>query len=71
MDAVGEDGCCEKYLRIIGRKFQRRGEELTEGTIREFKVGDNGWKGETKVVGGASFTSRFDIEKIYQQVWYW
>ena len=28
MDVVGEGGSCEKDLRLVGREFQRRGEEL-------------------------------------------
>ena len=35
-----------------------------EGTIREFKLASEGWKGDTEVARGSSFTSRFDIDKI-------
>ena len=34
------------------------------GMIREFKLECKEWKEETEVVGGASFTSRYDIDKI-------
>ena len=39
-----------------------------EGMIREYRLG-KGWKGETEVVR-ASFTSRFDIDKITQIGWF-
>ena len=42
---------------------------IMEGTIREFKLECKGWKRETEVVGGVSFTSRFDIDKITQIGW--
>ena len=40
------------------------------GTMREFKLGGEGWKGETEVVRGASFTSGFDIDEIMQREWF-
>ena len=41
----------------------------TEGTIREFKLGCEGWKEETEVVGGACFTILFYTDKIAQIGW--
>ena len=41
-----------------------------ERMIRDFNLGGEGWKGEkTEVVGGVSFTSRFDTDKITQIDW--
>ena len=55
---VGKGGSFEKDLRLIGRVPVIRG-GITVGTIREFKLGCDGWKGETEeVVRGASFASR-------------
>ena len=62
-----EGGSCEKYLRLVGRKFQER--EITERTIREFNLGSEGWKGETEVVRGASFPNGFDVDEITQICW--
>ena len=43
--------------------------EITEGAIREFKLEDEGWKGEKQLVGGASFTSMFGTDKFMQIGW--
>ena len=42
---------------------------ITEGTIREFKLGCKGWKGETEVVRGASFSSMFDYTDRLVQIY--
>ena len=39
---------------------------ITQGMIRESKLGCKGWKGKTEAVGGESFTRSFDIDKIMQ-----
>ena len=41
-----------------------------EGTMREFKHTCEGWKEETEVVRGASFSSMFDIDEIKQMSWF-
>ena len=43
---------------------------LTERTFREFKLVYEGWKGETEVVRGASFTSRLDADEITHLGWF-
>ena len=62
---VVEGGSFVKDLILIGREFQKRGEELRKER-REFKLGGERWKEETEMVGGTRFTSRFDTDKISQ-----
>ena len=66
---VGESWSIEKDLRLIVRVPKMKG-GITKRTIREFKLECEEWKGETEVVGGASFTSRFDTDKIMQIDWF-
>ena len=41
-----------------------------EGTIRQFNLEGEGWKGKTEVVRGASFISGFAIDEITQIGWF-
>ena len=46
--------------------------KITEWMIRKFKLeGEEGEKGETEVVRGASFTSGFDFNEIMRVRWLW
>ena len=40
-----------------------------KGTTREFKLEGEDRKGETEVLSGATFMSRFDIDEIMQIGW--
>ena len=51
MDVVGEGGSFEKDLRLIGREFPRRGEELRKERSENLSLDYKGRKGETEVVG--------------------
>ena len=55
----------ESDLRLVGRVPEMMG-GITEGTVREIKLGGDGWKEETEVVRGANFTSGFDNNEIMQ-----
>ena len=58
----GKSESCEKYLRLLDRKFQRQGEELWNEGSEKMSEGVER-KQETEMVEGTSFTSRFDVDK--------
>ena len=59
---VGEGGSYEKDLRLIGRKFDE-GRGNMKGTITEFNLGGERWKGETEARGGRE-RQRWSKERV-------
>ena len=59
MSMVGE-GSCEKDLRLVGREFQRRGEELRKERSENLSL--EVWAEVSD--RGATFTCEFDVNEI-------
>ena len=61
---LGKGVSCEKDIRLVGRKFERRGKELRK---RQSGIlsGDEWKKQGTEMILGSSFTSGFDVDEFW------
>ena len=67
---VGEGGSCEKDLRLVGREFQRRGEELRKEQSDKLNSNVRCGKKRQRWSDEPSVTSGFHIDEITQIVWF-